>query len=146
MLTNIFGERLWDDLWDTSFEKNLLSERSPLYGKHAKNLMKTDIQETENGYALSVDLPGFKKDEVDLQLQDGYLTIQASKGLDKDETDKKGNYIRRERYAGSCMRSFYVGDVKPAEVKATYENGVLTLLLPKQDAKRLPEESHIAIE
>ena len=146
MLTNIFGERLWDDLWDTSFEKSLLGEHTPLYGKHAKNLMKTDIQETTEGYALSVDLPGFKKDEVDIQLLNGYLTIQATKSLDQDETDKDGQYIRRERYAGSCMRSFYVGDIQPNEVKAAYESGVLKLTLPKQDTQRLPAQTKITIE
>ena len=69
----------------------------PLYGKHSKNLMKTDVRETADSYELDIDLPGFKKDEVNVELKNGYLTIQASKGLDKDESDKKGKYIRQER-------------------------------------------------
>ena len=105
--------------------------RNPLYGKHAKNLMKTDIRETDNSYELDVDLPGFKKDEINVDLRDGYLTISATKGLDKDEKD--GKYLRQERYAGSCSRSFYVGNMmRPDEVSAKYEDGILRLTLPKQ--------------
>ena len=107
MLPSIFGEDLFDDFFNDPFGMMNVSEgRSPLYGKHAKNLMKTDIREKEDGYELAVDLPGFKKDEISIDLSNGYLTIQAAKGLDKDEEDKKGRYIRRERYAGSMSRSF----------------------------------------
>ena len=107
MLPSIFGEDLFDDFFNDPFGMMNASEgRSPLYGKHAKNLMKTDIREKEDGYELAVDLPGFKKDEISIDLSNGYLTIQAAKGLDKDEEDKKGRYIRRERYAGSMSRSF----------------------------------------
>ena len=106
--------------------------RDPLYGKHGKNLMKTDVRETENSYELDIDLPGFKKDEVNVELKNGYLTIQAAKGLDKEEQDKKGKYIRQERYAGACSRSFYVGeDVEPEEVSAKFEDGILTISVPK---------------
>ena len=108
--------------------------------------MKTDVRETEGSYELDVDLPGFKKDEVNVELKNGYLTIQASKGLDKDESDKKGKYIRQERYAGACSRSFYVGDVKAEDVKAKYESGVLTVLIPKEEPKKLTSGSKIAIE
>ena len=119
----------------------------PLYGKHSKNLMKTDVRETEDSYELDVDLPGFKKDEVNVELKNGYLTIQAAKGLDKEEQDKKGKYIRQERYAGSCSRSFYVGeDVEPQDVKAKYENGVLKLFVPKAEVKQVPAQTAIAIE
>ena len=112
MLPSIFGEDLFDDFFNDPFGMMNVSEgRSPLYGKHAKNLMKTDIREKEDGYELAVDLPGFKKDEISVELKDGYLTVSAAKGLDKDEEDKKGRYIRQERYAGSLSRSFYVGDV-----------------------------------
>ena len=83
---------------------------NPLYGKRAKNLMKTDVRETENSYELDIDLPGFKKDEISIELKEGCLNISAAKGLDKEESDKEGKYIRQERYAGSCSRSFYVGD------------------------------------
>ena len=120
MLPSIFGENLFDDFFDDRFGMFPMwnTGRDPLYGKHAKNLMKTDVRETENTYEVDVDLPGFKKDEITVDLKDGYLTISAAKGLDKDEKDKEGRYIRQERYAGSCSRSFYVGDVKPEDVSA----------------------------
>ena len=114
MLPSIFGENLFDDFFGDPFGM-MPRGRDPLYGKHAKNLMRTDVRETEDTYELDVDLPGFKKDEVTLELKDGVLTIQAVKGLDKDETDKKGKYIRQERYAGACSRSFYVGDAVEPE-------------------------------
>ena len=119
--------------------------RNPLYGKHAKNLMKTDVRETEDTYEVDIDLPGFKKDEITVDLKEGYLTIQAAKGLDKDEQDKKGKYIRQERYAGACSRSFYVGDIKPEDVSAKYEDGILKISLPKAGKKELPKQSTIAI-
>lgn len=147
MLPSIFGEDLFDDFFNDPFGMMNVSEgRSPLYGKHAKNLMKTDIREKEDGYELAVDLPGFKKDEISLDLKDGYLTISAEKGLDKDEEDKKGRILRQERYAGSCSRSFYVGDVKPEDIKAKYESGVLTVLVPKEDIKKSPVSTAITIE
>ena len=142
MLPSIFGENMFDDL----FEENFFGAHNPLYGKNAKNLMKTDISEKENGYEIAVDLPGFKKDEINLDIKDGYLTITAQKGLDKDEEDKKGRIIRQERYAGVCSRSFYVGDVKPEDVKAKYESGVLTITLPKDEPKKLENKSRITIE
>ena len=122
------------------------SGRDPLYGKHAKNLMKTDVRETEHTYEVDMDLPGFKKDEIKLDLKDGYLTISAAKGLDKDEKDKEGKYIRQERYAGACSRSFYVGDVETKDVSAKYEDGILKISLPKEAKKELPASSAIAIE
>jgi len=147
MLPSIFGENLFDDFFNDPFGMMNVSEgHNPLYGKHAKNLMKTDIREKENSYELSVDLPGFKKDEISIDLSNGYLTIEAAKGLDKDEEDKKGRYIRRERYSGSMSRSFYVGDVKPEEVSAKFENGILTLDVPKAGQKKLPENNRICIE
>ena len=100
LMPSIFGENLFDDWMDFSFP----DIDKALYGKHAKNEMKTDVRETEDGYELDIDLPGFKKDEVTAQLDNGYLTIQASKGLDKEQKDKKGKYIRKERYAGSMSR------------------------------------------
>ena len=118
-----------------------------LYGKHAKNMMKTDVKETEKGYEVAVDLPGFKKDEIQLELNDGYLTISAEKSLDKEEKDKKDKYIRRERYAGSMSRTFYVGEsVTENDIHAKYENGILTLDVPKEEAKKVPEKRYISIE
>ena len=147
MLPSIFGEDLFDDFFNDPFGMMNVSEgRSPLYGKHAKNLMKTDIREKEDGYELAVDLPGFKKDEISIDLSNGYLTIQASKGLDKEQSDKKGKYIRQERYAGACSRTFYVGeDVEPEDVTAKFENGILQLSIPKAAKKQLPKNTSVTI-
>ena len=148
MVPSIFGENLFDDFFSDPFGMMVPQGRDPLYGKHAKNLMKTDIREKENSYELAVDLPGFKKDEISIDLSNGYLTIEAAKGLDKDEGDKKGRYIRRERYAGSMSRSFYVGDVKKEDIHAKFEDGILHIELPApQQTKALPENPNlIAIE
>ena len=143
LMTSIFGENLFDDWMDFSFP----DVDKVLYGKHAKNMMKTDVKNVENGYEVSIDLPGFKKDEIKLELKDGYLTISAEKGLDKDEKDKKDRYIRRERYTGSMSRSFYVGEsLTEKDIHAKYENGILTLDVPKEDKKAVPEKRYIAIE
>ena len=145
MLPSIFGENLFDDFFSDPFGMMIPQGRDPLYGKHAKNLMKTDVRETEGTYELDVDLPGFTKDEVNVELKNGYLTIQAAKGLDKDQSDKKGRYIRRERYTGSMSRSFYVGDVKPEEVSAKFETGILQLSIPKAAKKQLPKNTSVTI-
>ena len=140
LLPSIFGENLFDDWMNFSFP----DIDKELYGKHAKNMMKTDVKETENGYEVAIDLPGFKKDEIQLELKDGYLTISAAKGLDKDEKDK---YIRRERYAGSMSRSFYVGEsITEDKIHAKYENGILLLDVPKEEKKAVPEKRYISIE
>ena len=148
MMPSIFGENLFDEFFDDDFPMiPMRSIRNPLYGKNAKNLMKTDVRETDNTYELDIDLPGFKKDEVQLDLKDGYLTISAAKGLDKDQEDKKGKYIRQERYAGACSRSFFVGEgIEPRDVSAKFEDGILRVSLPKQVKKELPRNSAIAIE
>lgn len=147
MLPSIFGEDLFDEMMDFPFEDDFFGKRNPLYGKKAKNMMKTDVKEHETGYEVDIDLPGFKKDELNLDLTDGYLTISASKGLDKDEEDKKGKYIRKERYAGSMSRSFYVGDgITEDDIKAKYENGILKLSIPKKEAKAVEQKKYIAIE
>ena len=118
-----------------------------LYGKHACNVMKTDVRETDSGYEVDIDLPGFKKDEINAQLDNGYLTISASKGLDKEEKNKEGKYIRKERYAGAMSRSFYVGDeVTQADIKARYEDGILRLSVPKKEKKAVENNKYIAIE
>ena len=148
MMPSIFGENLFDEFFDDGFPMiPMRSIRNPLYGKNAKNLMKTDVRETDNTYELDIDLPGFKKDEVQLDLKDGYLTISAAKGLDKDQEDKKGKYIRQERYAGACSRSFFVGEeIEPRDVSAKFEDGILRVSLPKRVKKELPRNSTIAIE
>lgn len=147
LLPTIFGENLFDDFMDDNFERNFFGSRNPLYGKHSKNLMKTDVKETDNGYELDIDLPGFKKDEITAHLEDGYLTVSAAKGVDKDEKDNEGRYIRRERYSGSMTRSFYVGNaVTEEDIKAKYEDGILSLSIPKKDPKDVEAKKYIAIE
>ena len=146
-MPSVFGENLFDNMLNFPFEDDLFGKRNPLYGKHSKNMMKTDIKETDGGYEIAIDLPGFKKDEISAELKDGYLTINAQKGLDKDEEDEKGNFIRRERYYGSCSRSFYVGDaIKEEDVKAKFEDGLLKLGIPKKEAKEIESQKRIAIE
>lgn len=144
MLPSIYGENMFDDFFGTGF----FGSHDPLFGKNGRNLMKTDIRETDDAkrYRFAVDLPGFEKDEIHVDVNNGYLTVSAEKGLDKDEEDKKGRVIRQERYAGACSRSFYVGDVKPEDIKAKYEHGVLTVLVPKHDPKKLISSSKVTIE
>ena len=148
LVPSIFGENLFDDFMDFPFDDDFWGRKNPLYGKNAKRMMKTDIRETEGSYELDVDLPGFKKDEIKASLENGYLTISAAKGLDKDEKDKDGKYIRQERYAGAMSRSFYVGDeVTQEDSKAKYEDGILKLSIPKKEKKpAVEQDNHIAIE
>ena len=147
MVPSIFGENLFDEFFGNAFDDYMKDTQRALYGKHSKNLMKTDVKETDESYEVDIDLPGFQKDEVSLDLKNGYLTVSAAKGLDKDEEDKKGRYIRQERYAGAMSRSFYVGeDVQPSEISAKFENGILQLSVPKAEQKRLPKTTTIAIE
>ena len=147
LMPSIFNTNLFDDFFDFPFYDDTKAEKK-LYGHHAANLMKTDIQEHDDGYTLEMDLPGFKKDEIGIELENGYLTVSAAKGLDKDEEDKKGNYIRKERYAGSMSRSFYVGEaVNEEDVHAKYEDGILKLSVPKKAPKAVEEkDGYIAIE
>ena len=145
MLPSIFGENLFDDFFTDPFGM-MPRGNDPLYGKHARNLMKTDVRELDNTYELDMDLPGFKKDEITVDLKNGYLTVQAAKGLDKDQQDQAGNYIRRERYAGVCSRSFYVGDtLRPEDIGAKYEDGILKLSVPKAAKRELPESTSITV-
>ena len=152
LMPSIFGENLFDDFFgDFPFyydDRAMKDAEKKLYGHKANHVMKTDIKEMNNGYELVVDLPGFKKDEIQMELNDGVLTISAAKGLDKDEEDKKGNYIRKERYAGSMSRSFYVGKhVTVEDVHPKYESGILSFSVPKEEAKPVEEKKHyISIE
>ena len=148
LMPSIFGENLFDDDWmDFPFDRDFWGKKNPLYGKNAKNMMKTDIREHDNGYEVDIDLPGFKKDEINVELENGYLTVSAAKGLDKGEQDKQGKYIRRERYAGAMQRSFYVGDTLTQEdIKAKYDNGILSISIPKMDAQAVETKKTIAIE
>ena len=152
MMPSIFGERLFDDFMnDFPFynEKDLKKAEKKLYGHHAANLMKTDVRETDTAYEVEMDLPGIKKDEIKVSLEDGYLTISAAKGLDKSEQDKKtGTYIRKERYAGACERSFYVGEnVTQDDIKGEFSHGILKLTITKKEVSPAVEEKkYIAIE
>ena len=145
MLPSIWSNNWFDDLFDRSFTMAPWPEERELYGKHARNLMKTDVHETETGYEMNVDLPGFKKDDIHVDLQEGYLTVRAEKNLDKEEKQEK-KIIRRERYVGSMSRSFYVGELEPASIKCRYEDGVLTLDFPKAEQPKLPQTHSITIE
>lgn len=146
MMPSIFGEKFFDDFYD-DFENEFFGRKNPLYGKHSKNMMKTDIRETDNSYELDIDLPGFKKEDIDVSLENGYLTISTSKGIDKDEKDNDGKYIRRERYSGSMSRSFYVGEgITHEDIKAKYEDGILKLSMPKDLDKQIENKKTIYIE
>ena len=152
LMPSIFGENLFDDFFnDFPFynDRDMKKAERKLYGHRAKNLMKTDIKEKGDSYILEMDLPGFKKDEIQVSLENGYLTVQAARGVDKDEQEKKtGRYIRQERYAGACERSFYVGDdLTQDDIKGEFHHGVLKLTIPKKEAKPAVEQSkYISIE
>ena len=145
-MPSIFNNSVFDN-FDNWMDFSFPSFNQRLYGASSSQLMKTDVKETETCYEVDIDLPGFKKDEINAKLDNGYLTISAAKGLDKDEQDKNGKYIRRERYAGSMSRSFYVGEgVTEEDIKAKYEDGILRLVVPKKDAKAVENKKYIAIE
>ena len=148
MLRNgMFGEELFDDWMRFPTFHDFDDVEKKLYGRHAAHVMKTDVHENDEGYEVDIDLPGFKKDELNLRLENGYLTVSAAKGLDKDEKSKKGKIIRQERYAGAMERSFYVGDaITEEDVKAKFEDGVLRLCIPKKESQELPEHKTIMIE
>lgn len=135
-----------DDMFD-AFDHAFDPEKT-LYGRHAKNMMKTDVRETEDAYILDVELPGFRKDEITVKLEKGQLTIAAEKAVEADdEAGHTGKVIRRERYDGKLERSFYVGDeVRPEEISAAYENGVLQLTVPKKNTPKEPERRTIEIQ
>ena len=139
-MPSIFGESLLDDFFDFPFENSYRSGRS--------QLMRTDIKDTDQGYEVTMNLPGVKKEDVKAELKDGYLTISASSNNSRDEKDDNGRYIRRERYSGSCSRSFYVGDqVTEADIKAKFENGTLTMMIPKKEVQPAVEnKKYIALE
>ena len=142
----VFRDDVFEDLFgDLSREFRGIDRR--LYGRHAEREMLTDVREHEDSYELEIDLPGFKKDQLQIELTDGTLTITASKGLDKDEKDHKGRLIRQERYAGVLRRSFYVGEeITPEDVTAKFEDGVLKLTVPKkQPVTEEPKKSLIHI-
>ncbi len=144
LMPSIFGDNLLDDFWEMpSLHSNFQG-----MGSTSQNLMNTDVRETEQGYEISINLPGFKKESVKAEIKDGYLMIHATTNSSNDTKDKDGKYIRRERFSGSCSRSFYVGDqVTEADIKAKFEDGVLKIDVPKLEEKPAVEEKHyISIE
>ena len=147
LLPSLFGENLLDDWFDFPDPREYNQVEKKLYGRHANRLMKTDVHEHDDHYEMDIDLPGFKTEEIQLQLENGYLTVQAAKGLESEEKDqKKGRIIRQERYSGSMQRSFYVGDqVTEEDIKAKFEHGVLSLNIPKKEAQ-IPAKKTIMIE
>ena len=146
LMPSIFGENLFDEFFgDWNREMRNMDRR--LYGKNAAREMKTDVHEHEDHYEVDIDLPGFKKDEITLELENGYLTVTAAKGLDKDEKTEQGKLIRQERYAGTMQRTFFVGEeLTEADIAAKLEHGVLSLNIPKKEARKLPEKRTIMIE
>lgn len=148
-LPTVFGENLMDvfDDFDRNFFRGFGNVDRALYGKHAQRMMKTDVKETDEGYEVDVDLPGFKKDDIHLELNNGYLTISTEKSLEKTNENKKGKMLRQERYSGVMQRSFFVGEhMTEEDIKASYESGVLHIIVPKKDAPRVPERKTILIE
>lgn len=146
MMPSIFGENLFDEFFNEPFAIMAPQGHNPLYGKRAKNLMKTDVRETENSYEWILTCPVLRKMKSPSSLKEGCLNISAAKGLDKEESDKEGKYIRQERYAGSCSRSFYVGtDIDPTQVTAKFENGILCISVPKA-SRQLPARSTVEIK
>ncbi len=155
MTPSLFGENLFDEFMDDMFDlpsfddEEMKKAERKLYGRHASNMMKTDVRDHEDHYELDMELPGFKKEDLTIELTDGYLTISATKKLDKEETEKKtGKFVRRERYSGSMSRAFYVGkDIKQEDIHAKYENGVLKLSVPKTEEKKAVDTAnYISIE
>lgn len=133
------GFKTFDNLFDNVFSDPFLSNYN--------NCMKTDIQEVENNYILDMEMPGFSKDNISIELHDGYLTITANKKQKNNTKDIDGNIIRKERYSGSCSRSFYIGDkIKKENIKATYNNGELKISLPKKDIKQVDNSEYIKID
>ena len=149
LMPSIFGEDLFDDLMDFPFERDSRRRAAAgsAYGKADRNLMRTDIRETDNSFELDIDLPGYKKEDVTAQLENGYLTISASRSASQDEKDKEGKYIRRERFTGHCSRRSYVGEaITQQDIRARFENGILKLSIPKKDAKEIEQSKYISIE
>ncbi len=144
---SIFNDNLFDDFFEFPFFDDRAERK--LYGHRANNLMKTDIKEHQDGYELEIDLPGFHKDEIQAELKDGYLTISAAKQLNQDEKEKEtGKYIRRERYSGSCQRSFYVGEaITQEDIKAEFKHGILRLFVPKKEkTPEVEQRKFVSIE
>ena len=145
LMPSIFGEDLFDEFFN-DFARPVRG--TVRYNNPSNNVMRTDVKEHKDSYELVIELPGYKKENVKAELKEGYLTITAATNTANDQKDENGKYIRRERYAGSCSRSFFVGkDIKQTDIKARFEDGILTLMVPKLEARPQVEENHfITIE
>ena len=138
LVPRIMRNDLWSD-WMNDFWGNQNNQKV--------DVMKTDVKENDKGYSVEIDLPGYKKDDVQATLEDGYLTISASKNSSNEEKDEDGKYIRRERFYGNCSRSFYVGEaVTDADITAKFEDGILNLTIPKKEPEQIDTKSYIQIE
>ena len=141
LMPSIFGERLFDNFMD-DFNFPIWNEKDAT----SAHTMKTDVKETENGYELDIDLPGFKKEDINAQLKNGYLTINATTNTNNEQKDENGKYLRRERFYGSMSRSFYVGEaVTENDIHAKFSDGILKLTVPKKQPE-IPQQKSIAIE
>lgn len=149
LMPELFTRNVFDDWFDDfGLEKEMRDLNRKIYGRRASREMLTDVREHEDHYDLEIDLPGFKKEDLNVELNNGYLTVTANKGHDQEEKNKEGKIIRQERYSGTMSRSFYVGEeITNEEIKAKYEGGVLTVSLPKKDqTKQIENKSQILIE
>ena len=139
LMPSIFGETLFDEFFDDLARP---AKKSVRYSNAVPSVMRTDVKESETGYELDIELPGYRKEDVQAELKDGYLTITAKTQNENDEKDSNGKFIRRERYYGTCSRSFYVGeDMKQEDIKAKFENGILKIGVPKKEAQPVVEEN-----
>ncbi len=147
LMPSIFGESLFDEFMD-EFEKDFNSNKKPRQNtNNYRGLMRTDVKENDNSYELDIDLPGFKKDDIKISFDKGYLNIAAQTSTSNDEKDSNNKYIRQERFYGSMSRSFYVGeDVQKNEIRAKFEDGVLKLTVPKQTEKQVEQNNFISID
>ena len=149
LMPSIFSDNWFDDFMDFPFynDRDMKKAEKKLYGRRGRNMMKTDVKETDSTYELDIELPGFKKENIYAKLDDGYLTIEAATDTNNDEKDDNGKYIRKERYSGRCSRSFYVGkNVKQEDIQAKFEDGILKLTVPKEEPEKVEQQKYISIE
>ncbi len=143
MMPSIFGENLFDDFFDSVSRPIKAIRQAPV-----PQVMRTDVKESDKGFTLDIDLPGYKKENISAELKDGYITVSAKTSDEHEEKEEDGTYIRRERTFGSCSRSFYVGDeIEESEIKAKFEDGILKLFVPKKEVEpQVEERKYISIE
>ena len=145
LFPELFRENVWDDWFEPAWNFGGNIEKK-LYGRHANRVMCMDVHQYDDHYEADIDLPGFKKEDVEISYRDGYVTIKANKGHDVDRKDKGGTIVCQERYSGTMSRSFYVGEAKPEDITAKFEDGVLRVNFPRTDTPKIEEHKTIAIE